>query len=70
MNEARFKDDKGRELFVDDGISRGEFWFTVYRKPTGSKKRVVSKNLPLRRDRGEAQRDLEALATKRGWVRQ
>lgn len=46
--------------FVGDGISKGASWFTLTRKPNGSQSRVVSKWLPERDTREEAERDLYA----------
>jgi len=37
-----FLDDKGRHLFVTDGISIGKWWFVGYRTATGSTKRLKS----------------------------
>ena len=56
----------GRELFVSDGISAGKAFMTVYRKPSGAIKRFVSKWLPIRGSRAEAEADLLAWAQKHG----
>lgn len=62
---TRYRDDKERELFVDEGI--GGSWATYWRKHTGSLCRVKSSNLPPREHPTLAQRDLDALAKERGW---
>lgn len=58
----------GRILFVHDGISSGKTWATYYRKPSGSLKRVASKDLPLRPTRAEAQSDLDRWAGHQRWA--
>ena len=65
---THWRDDQARELFVSSGISAGpaRWWGTFYRKPNGSLKRLVSRHLPMRRDRDQAQAELDAWAmTKR-----
>lgn len=57
-----YRDKKNRVLFVSDGISTGRAWGTFYRKPSGSLKRLVSCNLPMRPSREVAQADLDAYA--------
>jgi len=61
-SHSSYLDRSGQPLFVSDGISNGESWATYYRKPNGSLKRVVSANLPQRKDRARAQADLELYA--------
>jgi len=54
------------ELFVSDGISRGEWFMTFYQKPkTGSLKRLVTSWLPQRKTFIEAQIDLDMFARVR-----
>jgi len=54
---------------VSDGISNGTWWMTVIIAPFAtSQKRVVSKNLPLRNSKEEAQADLDAYAERNGLV--
>lgn len=48
------------EYFVSDGISKGEYWFTCYRRQNGALRRVCSKKLPIRATKEEAERDLDA----------
>lgn len=62
-----YRDKQGRILFVSGGISSGKSWMTCYRKPSGSLKRVVSANLPLRDRRDQAEADLREYATKNGF---
>jgi len=64
-----YRDFQDRILFVSDGISHGTTWMTVYQKPSGALKRVVSKFLPLRKTREEAQADLDRFAKARGLER-
>jgi len=61
-----YVDDKGRRLFVSSGIGR-DIFMTFWRKPTGSLKRLVSKAVPPRPSREQAQADLDQLAARRGW---
>ncbi len=56
----------GRVLFISPGLSQ-DIWATYWRKPSGALKRVISPALPLRRDRDQAQRDLDAYAAAKGW---
>jgi len=66
----KYRDAKGRTYFVDRGISHGNnhtTYATYYRKPSGSLKRVVSKNLPLRKYAALADADLFIYATKQHW---
>lgn len=63
---AEYVDKKGRRLFVSDGIARGTHWMVCFRKPTGSLKRLVSKELPVCTSRSRAQQLLDAYAAKHG----
>jgi hypothetical protein len=45
-------------FFVSDGISGGKAWATYTQKPNGALRRVVSKYLPVRASRDQAERDL------------
>ncbi len=55
---------------VSDGLSSGEYWFTV-KMMLGSKSRhrVVSKELPIRKEILAAQADLDVWAAKKKLVR-
>ncbi len=55
------------QFIVSDGISSGQTWGTYRRKPSGALQRVVSKALPLRSTREEAQADLDAWLRAKGW---
>jgi len=61
----QYRDKQGRILFVTDGISRGNVWFTGYRRPNGSIKRLAVAALPIRDTREEAQRDLDKYAREK-----
>ena len=63
----QYRDKQGRVLFVSDGISQGGFFGTFTRKPSGSLRRVVSKALPMRITRVEAEGDLRRYAAKNGF---
>jgi hypothetical protein len=54
------------QYFVHTGLSRGEYYGTYIRKPNGSLKRVVSKALPLRHFREDAESDLRVWLEKKG----
>jgi len=54
-----------QEYFVSDGISNGLTWGTYRRKRNGSLQRVVTRALPLRLTKQEAERDLAAWLEKR-----
>ena len=62
----KYRDKQGRVLYVSDGISRGEIWFTAYRKASGATKRLCVAALPIRDTRQEAQADLDRYAAERG----
>jgi hypothetical protein len=64
MQQARYKRPDGQILFVDTGIGRS--WATYYRKPNGSLKRVVSKDLPPRATMDVAEADLQRWAESHG----
>jgi hypothetical protein len=62
-------DKLGAEIFVSPGIaSDGKTWMTVRqeRHKFGTH-RIVSKALPIRQSKAEAQADLDAYAGKKGW---
>lgn len=61
-----YRDKQGRILFVTDGISRGNVWFTGYRRPNGATKKLTTAALPVRDTREEAQRDLDKYARAKG----
>jgi hypothetical protein len=61
----RYLDDRGRVLFVSDGISDGQAWGTFHRKANGSLQRLVSKHLPLQDGEWLAQEDLDNYARLR-----
>ncbi len=63
-----YTDRRGRRLFVHDGISNHSTFGTFYRKPSGSLKRLVSKNLPMRDTAVEAQADLNRFARSNGYA--
>ncbi len=46
------------DYFVSDGLSNGLCWATYWRAHNGILKRVVSRALPLRLTKAEAERDL------------
>jgi hypothetical protein len=65
---TRYRDFRGRELFVSDGISSGKTWMTCYCVPgSGGTHRLKSPSLPLRSTREEAQRDLDQYAARKGF---
>lgn len=66
---AYYDRETGRKYFVSQGIGGGPGrpWFTLYENGTGSTHRLVTKALPLRDTREEAQADLDAYARKKGW---
>lgn len=69
MKITVYEDEYGNLYRVSDGLSRGEYWMTVRIRNTGcrgAQHRVVSKKLPLRPTRQEAQRDLEEWAKNKG----
>ncbi len=67
ISRARgYLDRRGRALFVHCGISQGKSWGTYYRRSEISLQRLVSRHLPLRSTRDEAQRDLDRYAEQRG----
>ncbi len=56
----QYLDKKGRLLFVSNGIGQPPTYGTFYRKnPGGGKRRVKSRNLPMRRTKREAEKDFE-----------
>lgn len=59
-------DQKGRRLFISDGISSGAKWGTFFCKPNGSLKRIKSTALPMRRAKEAAQADLDQYAMRKG----
>lgn len=60
--------DRGLLAYVSNGFCKDGKWMTVAHKDTfQGTHRVVSKNLPLRDTREEAQADLDTYARKRGW---
>jgi hypothetical protein len=61
-----YKDNKGRILFLSQGIGQTE-WGTFYRKPFGSLARVKSPSLPMRPIKEQAAQDLHEQAKRRGW---
>ena len=67
MTDLVYVDENGLKVYVDDGISGGDYFMTVKEKPNGTKKRVKSKYLPLQMNRPFAEKDLVAYAEKRGW---
>lgn len=73
LAETRYRDDRGREVFVSNGIS-GQFsdtqiTYAVYwRINDRSQHRVSSPSLPIRHTHAEAQADLDAYAAKKKWV--
>ena len=54
-------------LFVTDGFSDGRCFFTGYRKPAGSIKRLKRSALPCRTNAEDAEDDLREHAAKMGW---
>ncbi len=50
---------EGDRFIVSDGISKGETWATYERMPNGTLRRVHSRYLPVRRNREEAEADLD-----------
>lgn len=65
ITARKYRDFLGRVLFVTDGISRGDSWFTGYHKKNGTVKRLSIACLPIRRSREQAQADLDRLASER-----
>ena len=64
----KYVTDRGLVAFVSNGFGKGGKWMSVARKDTfQGTHRIVTKNLPLRDTREEAQADLDAYAKKRGW---
>lgn len=63
---GKFKPAPRPEYFVSDGISRGQYWFTCYRRQNGSLRRVCSPKLPIRATKEEAERDLAAWREEKG----
>jgi hypothetical protein len=65
-------DNLGAEVFVSPGIaSDGKTWMTVRRERNKfGVHRIVSKALPVRQSEAEAQADLDAYASKKGWWKQ
>jgi hypothetical protein len=65
----RYIDKLGAEIFVSPGIAtNGKTWMTVRRERNEfSIHRIVSKALPVRQTEAEAQADLDAYASKKGW---
>ncbi len=49
----------GDRFIVSDGLSKGKTWATYERKPNGVLRRVVSRYLPARKTREEAEADLD-----------
>ncbi len=66
----RYRDRKGRLLFVCDGISQGTSWSTYWRKANGSLKRSRYAELAPRATQEEAQADLDKWATEQGFQRE
>lgn len=71
LAETRYRDDRGREVFVSNGIS-GQFsdtqiTYAVYWRANNSfsQHRVKSKVLPIRNTHAEAQADLDAYAARK-----
>lgn len=64
----KYVTDRGLVAFVSNGFGKGGKWMSVARKDTfQGTHRIVTKNLPLRDTREEAQADLDAYAKKKGW---
>ena len=64
----RYIDHMGAAVFVSCGISKGEKWMTVRQKSRNAgTHRVVTKKLPIRDGRQDAQRDLDAYAAEKCW---
>lgn len=59
---VRYELQFNQQFFVGQGIGGPDGqWFTLYRKaPDGSTKRMVSKFMPMRETKEEAERDLYA----------
>ena len=68
-DNMKYRDSKGREYFIDCGISRGNHttFATYYRKPTGSLRRVRSPKLAPVPSRAQAQTALDIYAAAMGW---
>jgi hypothetical protein len=61
--------DKGEIASVTSGISNGRVWMSVTQKqkPGSGTHRIVSKNLPLRESKMDAEIDLARYAAIKGW---
>jgi hypothetical protein len=62
----QYLDKQRRTPFISDGISSGRQYGSFYRKPSGALKRVVSRLLPMRDTRVEAEADLAQYARRNG----
>lgn len=54
------------QYFVHTGLSKGEYFGTYIRRQSGSLRRIISKALPLRQTREEAESDLRVWLEKKG----
>ena len=65
---AQYLDDKGNMVFVSRGISKGDVWISVRRKPGAlGTHRIVSKWLPEMPTRDQAQQRLDSYAYLKNW---
>jgi len=64
----QYYDDNGALIYVGFETNNGGYWITVrQKKPSSGTHRVTSPKLPIRRERKDAQHDLDAYAIARKW---
>ena len=66
FESRQYRDRKGRVLFVHDGISGGKWWATYWRPRPWTLRRSRYPELAPRRTPVEAQRNLDAFASRNG----